>query len=496
MWRAGKAWLPVLLAGFGADKTTSQSWQHVYDIDSLPEVIASVGIVPDDTSYRIFSYGFGATGQRTRFAGIMADGDTSFTRRYSIGSDYLTSGASGSMREDVNGDLLFCGTLSYTNGAEPDGLIWKFSAAGDSLWVQVVGDTAAEHFNSTAPGAGGGYVLTGVRRVTQTNVWVVAVDTDGNVIWQNEYGGTSTGESANSIAACPDGGYIIGGYKVLTGSNWDMYALKIDASGNEQWAYSYGSPWIDNVGYLTPLPDGRLVMAGAERVSVTSNKRPALYLLNANGGVIWEHVYDDDPTRSVFFALPVVMEDGGFAAAGDQNVGAQTIGMLQRTDSSGNMLWRRTYKTNDVYDHYIYDLRRTLDGGFIMAGTAFDSMLVSQDAWLIKVDSFGCLVPGCQGVGVQEYVTGLNASLVVSPNPARDRFSFELRIPETISLAGPVRASLLDATGRLVLQNTVKAIGNMVSDSFTFPPDRSAGILYLHLHDDRQWLAGAKVVVE
>ena len=115
--------------------------------------------------------------------------------------------------------------------------------------------------------------------------------------------------------------------------------------------------------------------------------------------------------------------------------------------------------------------------------------------WLLKVDSLGCAVPGCQNVGVQEYLMDLQNLLRVSPNPARVVVSIALDLPEGGEVQGQVQVQLLDAGGRLVLEHAVEQNLNQLCanmDVSALP----AGTYYLHLRDARRWLAGSKLVVQ
>ena len=84
---------------------------------------------------------------------------------------------------------------------------------------------------------------------------------------------------------------------------------------------------------------------------------------------------------------------------------------------------------------------------------------------------------------------------MVAPNPARDLVNVALDLGEGIEVSGQVRALLLDATGRVVLEQPVQQNVNKLSASVDVSA-LSGGTYYLHLRDAKRWLAGSKVVVE
>jgi hypothetical protein len=170
--------------------------------------------------------------------------------------------------------------------------------------------------------------------------------------------------------------------------------------------------------------------------------------------------------------------------------------MLHKCDLAGELMWRRGYQTNSQIDHYFYDVKRTLDGGYIMAGTAFDSLLVSQDAWLVKVDSFGCLVPGCQVFdGLGEQFTDLADVLSVYPNPvaAGMTLQVDITLPMGFSTSGQLSLGLVSSEGRLVRELVVP---NNATRAELPTNGLAPGLYFAHLRDGARWLCGGKVVVE
>ena len=164
------------------------------------------------------------------------------------------------------------------------------------------------------------------------------------------------------------------------------------------------------------------------------------------------------------------MQDGsGYAVAG--NLIARTpenwffSGVLAKISPDGELLWKRYYQhiAGEGPRHYINDLAQAPDGGFIMAGEVRDTVNAPrQQGWLLKVDEYGCLVPGCELVSsVKEpkssddshaFAEGFGSrrkssddySLLLYPNPVSE----ELRV----YFSGPVGSEhhfrILDAQGR------------------------------------------------
>jgi hypothetical protein len=150
--------------------------------------------------------------------------------------------------------LNFYGT-AYGMQALPNG---NYCVFGSKLDVGTATDTQALVFSmndslhipwSTAIGSGGNFrlidgsvsngIITGVGYTDNTSkrnndVYVVALDLNGNVLWSHTYGGPDN-DAGMCIAPTKDGGYVIVGTtrSIAGGINGsDILLIKTDASGN------------------------------------------------------------------------------------------------------------------------------------------------------------------------------------------------------------------------------------------------------------------------
>ncbi|MBK6903360.1 MAG: T9SS type A sorting domain-containing protein [Saprospirales bacterium] len=126
-------------------------------------------------------------------------------------------------------------------------------------------------------------------------------------------------------------------------------------------------------------------------------------------------------------------------------------GALAKVSPEGDSLWLRHYKyVSSLWaTHYLYDLEPTPDGGYVMVGEAragiADTLFPPpvQQGWILKVDEWGCLVPGCQlDVATKDAAGEEDMSLKIYPNPASE--VLYIHLPD----AGPQgRFRLIDALG-------------------------------------------------
>ncbi|MBK7383270.1 MAG: hypothetical protein IPI81_08020 [Flavobacteriales bacterium] len=71
----------------------------------------------------------------------------------------------------------------------------------------------------------------------------------------------------------------------------------------------------------------------------------------------------------------------------------------------------------------------------------------SQDSWVVIVDGNGCIVPGCNTVGITEQATNLLDAFSIFPNPAHGSATVQLSLPPSVS--GALELTLVAMDGRV-----------------------------------------------
>lgn len=96
------------------------------------------------------------------------------------------------------------------------------------------------------------------------DIWVLKLDSAGNIRWQNVYGGSESFEQSHSLCETNDGGYMIGGYIDPYASNrYNGWILKLDSSGNIAWQKAYGEKIASTLFLgLSQKENGDLLAAG------------------------------------------------------------------------------------------------------------------------------------------------------------------------------------------------------------------------------------------
>ena len=146
----------------------------------------------------------------------------------------------------------------------------KVDSNGDEEWSQSYGGDSTRWCTTVIQNADGGYALAGKRYDNDgymswdEDMFIVRTDANGELLWQRAYGGDH-GDMCWSIVQTKDGGFLLGGETGSFGADLvDVYLVRIDSLGDEQWSALYNSMrsgW-DDCRRIFIMDDGGYLLAG------------------------------------------------------------------------------------------------------------------------------------------------------------------------------------------------------------------------------------------
>jgi hypothetical protein len=427
----------------------------------------------NDSSYVFISTNIGPGSWSYSFIRVSQIGDTVLSKHY-VYNDRSPSLAvyTSSIFETQDGAFFACGSYIDTlNNRE--GFLVKFDSDGDTLWTCNYTGLGYDQINSVIEDSVGRLILGGTTTTTgngQGDFWLLKVSSlNGSVIWSHTYG-TSANENGFVVIKDLAGGYVMSGQ-----STNQPYLVRTDTAGNVLWQYNYN---FNGYGFVAQNVDTGYFVACSKILSANETDG-CLVKLNKNGVYQWHRNLGLPACTDVFYTQPLLLPDGIVCAGVSQPASGYPLGYLVKTDTAGFLLWHRTYVKSPVFHNYIYDVSLTLDFGFLLSGSC---ILGTSDAWLLKVDSLGCEVAGCDGASLE--VAPTEELSTVFPSPAQGTITFRF----ATSAQREIR--IYDSNGRCVQLSNTEQLEHTVSINTL-----KDGMYYYETYSDEGDVARGRFVV-
>jgi hypothetical protein len=316
------------------------------------------------------------------------------------------------------------GNISINKGGF-DAWVLKIDTAGSILSSRTYGGSNSDEFHGIVMTKDGGSIFagnsgstdgdaTGSGNHTSMDVWVVKLDSSGNVQWNKCYGNFD-GEAGYYIIPTQDTGYLITGHSGSSGgdvtSNYgatDAWVFKIDSLGNKLWDKSFGGGSSDVCRTVAPTQDGGFIVgaygtsANYDFTGSNGNSEYLIVKLDAAGNMQWKKVFGGIYTELLHAIKQTAT--GNYIVAGEtDSPGGDPGGTNGDTDAwvlmlndTGGIVWSHTYGGGDL--DLAMDIVEDDDGGFILVGYTESSELDSTgfkgvaDLWVFKISSTGALM--------------------------------------------------------------------------------------------------------
>jgi len=288
------------------------------------------------------------------------------------------------------------GTKSFGSGEE-DIWVLRLDSSGNVVWQKSYGPGEGRSVKQTSEG---GFIVAGFTGTFTpvADAFVFKLDPSGGVIWSMTYGGGDRGDdfdAAFSVQQTSDGGYLVGGStRSFAVGIEDAWILRLDSSGNVVWTKTYGGGACNIAYSAQQTSDGAFIFAGRRDSGGCVHEGPDAWVvrLNADGTIAWEETFGAPGVSDHGFSVQQT-SDGGFIVAGETEAFGGFLASdfwVLRLDGSGGVVWQKTY--GGTGHDLGFSVQQTLDGGFIVAGMTSSFGAGDFDYWVLRLDSIGNVV--------------------------------------------------------------------------------------------------------
>ena len=325
-----------------------------------------------------------------------------------------------SVRQMQDGGYIIVGDTSSFTGSWVNSDVWliKTDSRGKMEWNKTFGGIHSDRGFSVQPTLDGGCIIIGEKGFDEPkfdDIWLIKTDSSGNEEWNKTFGGNGR-DIGFSVQQTSEGGYIILGFRASHGA----WLIKTDSNGNKEWDKTYGG-----FGYsVQQTSDGGYIFTGeiVKRIIPWFGITDVdiwVVKTNSQGEKQWAKSFGDNDYNQGQSIQQTL--DGGYIVAGDTVAVRSSSGdcndlagiWLIKIDSNGNEEWIRKFGGGG--HDYAQSVQQTSDGGFVIVGEVNSFGVGYGDVWLIKVSPLYIAKPK----GGHLYITnreimpiGLNTAII------------------------------------------------------------------------------------
>lgn len=322
-------------------------------------------------------------------------------------------------------------------------LLCGITHAQDVLWEHSYGGKQAEYLLDAQPTADYGFILAGASlsvkggnkeesNVGDLDYWVWKMNEKGEAEWQKNLGGSGP-DFLYSIKNTLDGGFILAGtsesgkgFNKIDAAlgNEDIWIVKLNAKGGEEWQKTIGGPGQDLVKSIVQTTDGGYIIGGSSASPQSlkamkgqddpyGKKDPCrggldywVIKLDSKGKIQWQRNMGgqyNDVLESI-----IQTHDGGYLMGGYTNSPASIDKAVDnygagdywvvKVDKDGATEWEKLYGGEE--DDHLYCVVQSKDGNYLLGGSSASAITGNKsktnkkgtDFWVLKIDQKGEII--------------------------------------------------------------------------------------------------------
>jgi len=256
-------------------------------------------------------------------------------------------------------------------------------------WTDIYGGSSSDAIQEIQQTTDGGYVMVGYTFSSgngSADVWLIKLDENYNELWSATFG-SSRDDRGMSVKQTSDDGFIVVGHSKVNGAYSDVYLIKTDSTGSEEWSHVWERIRSEEAHSIQITSEGQYIIGG--RTASLGNGGADAFLMKTDtlGNQVWFRTFGG---ANHDYAYSIKITPSGKILIGGATTSFGSGGLdawLIMTDNEGNQVWSQTYGGSAIDLCYSVDLSGTNGGVFTGCTQSFGSG--NSDTWLVRIDSLG-----------------------------------------------------------------------------------------------------------
>ncbi|MHA2277921.1 MAG: hypothetical protein ACXAC2_19235, partial [Candidatus Kariarchaeaceae archaeon] len=197
--------------------------------------------------------------------------------------------------QTIDGGYIIAGTTaSFGAGSDYDVWLIKTNSFGNETWNKTYGGSGSDKGRSVQLTNDNGYIITGTSNSFGPggyDAYLIKTTSNGSEEWNETYGGSST-DNGYSVEQTSDNGYIISGYtESYDVGSGDVWLIKTGPMGNETWNNTFGGTSEDGGRDILHSSDGGYVIIGYTQSYSLGSSDIWLVKVEGNGSEEWNKTF-------------------------------------------------------------------------------------------------------------------------------------------------------------------------------------------------------------
>jgi hypothetical protein len=308
--------------------------------------------------------------------------------------------ASTILQTSDRGFIIAGNTKSFYEANIRDIWVIKFSENGEIQWQKAYGTKAKDKVwtsRSIVQTDDGGYIISGFTIVYgEYDALLFKLNDDGSLDWSKTYSEDSIDtQTGYSILKTNEGDFIFVGenstYSILLGDS-DFWVVKIDSNGEIIWQKVFRGSSLTDIPYsIIQLKDNNFIVSGSSQDGGSQDLDLWTIKFDNTGNIIWQKVFRGNQNNDFYDEATYLLAtpDGGFLISGYTNSFSTVTGDIWviKSDTNGSIEWQKIYISPDK--EWIWSVDQNFDGGYIIAGNTNSFGAGNFDLWLLRTNKIG-----------------------------------------------------------------------------------------------------------